>query len=386
VAAASGTGDITTTVTLLPAGTVTFTGVAQISPSATGTLSNTATVAVPPGDNTPNDNTATDTTTLTPEADLALIKTVGPGPFTVGQEATFTLTVTNHGPSTEPEASLVDMLPAGVTFVSASVPPVSQSGGTLTFHLGSLGAGDSAVVMVVVRTDQVGTAVNQAEVSGTVTDLVSSNNSAGATITVTAAEKPPTVVSLQRFGYHAQSTILVLTFSEPLDAARAQDLANYHLTLIAHGGHLRLPLRLTSAVYNATADTVTLHPAKLLPLRFKYELVVNGSTPTGVSSSSGVLLDGVGNGVPGSDFVRVFGSGFLAGPNRALRTGPIRAAGHRLANPTHSTTSVPRPVPHTLPSTGRGKPIHTTAAGNTPVRLDATAVDRVLAKWSTARR
>jgi hypothetical protein len=44
VAAASGTGNINTTVTLLPGGTVTFTAVAKVSPSATGALTNTATV------------------------------------------------------------------------------------------------------------------------------------------------------------------------------------------------------------------------------------------------------------------------------------------------------------------------------------------------------
>ena len=43
VAVASGIGNITTAVTLLPGGTATFTAVAQISPSATGSLTNTAT-------------------------------------------------------------------------------------------------------------------------------------------------------------------------------------------------------------------------------------------------------------------------------------------------------------------------------------------------------
>jgi uncharacterized repeat protein (TIGR01451 family) len=66
VASVNGSGDIDTTVTLLPGGTVTFTLVAQISVSATGTLSNTATVSMPAGltDPTPDDNTATDTDTL----------------------------------------------------------------------------------------------------------------------------------------------------------------------------------------------------------------------------------------------------------------------------------------------------------------------------------
>ena len=64
----SGTGNINTTVTLLPGGTVTFTAVAQISPAATVSLTNTATVAVPPGDTTPADNSATDIDSLLPPA------------------------------------------------------------------------------------------------------------------------------------------------------------------------------------------------------------------------------------------------------------------------------------------------------------------------------
>jgi uncharacterized repeat protein (TIGR01451 family) len=67
IAQASGSGDIDTTVSLLPGGTATITVSAGISPLATGTLTNTATVSPPPGltDPTPDDNTATDTDTLT---------------------------------------------------------------------------------------------------------------------------------------------------------------------------------------------------------------------------------------------------------------------------------------------------------------------------------
>ena len=68
--AASGTGSIATTVNLLVGGTATFTVVASIAPSATGSLVNTASVAAPAGvtDPTPGNNTATDTDTLTPNA------------------------------------------------------------------------------------------------------------------------------------------------------------------------------------------------------------------------------------------------------------------------------------------------------------------------------
>jgi hypothetical protein len=184
---------------------------------------------------------------------------------------------------------------------------------------------------------------------------------------------------LQRFGFHKQPTILVLTFSEALDSARAQDLGNYHLTLIAHGGRLHLPVELTGAVYDADTHTETLHPAHLLPLRFHYKLVVNGSSPTGVSSPSGVLLDGAGNGVPGSDYVRVFNRKILAGPNWGSSAKATHAAGHSHGDRAHSTTSAPRQAPHARPPAVRIDRVGATAAGKTHVRLGAKAVDAVLA-------
>jgi len=64
VTTSSGTGDINDTVTILSGGSVTFVVTAGVSPSASGTLVNTAAVTAPPGDNTPNNNTSTDTVSL----------------------------------------------------------------------------------------------------------------------------------------------------------------------------------------------------------------------------------------------------------------------------------------------------------------------------------
>ena len=106
MAQASGTGNISTAVTLLPGGIVIFTAVAQISPSATGTISNTATVSPPPGvtDTNPGNNTATDTDTLVAPA-IKIVKLVNgqdadspTGPHVaVGSTVTFTYVVTNTG-------------------------------------------------------------------------------------------------------------------------------------------------------------------------------------------------------------------------------------------------------------------------------------------------
>ena len=63
---ASGSGNINDTVTFIPVGgTVTYTVTATIAPTATGTLTNTATVSGADDTNSAN-NSATDTTALTP--------------------------------------------------------------------------------------------------------------------------------------------------------------------------------------------------------------------------------------------------------------------------------------------------------------------------------
>src|SRR5207253_4053288 len=58
-----------TIASLAPGASVTYTVVAQTSPSATGSLTNTASVTGP-GDINPANNTATDTDTLTPQNDV----------------------------------------------------------------------------------------------------------------------------------------------------------------------------------------------------------------------------------------------------------------------------------------------------------------------------
>src|SRR6187401_694693 len=67
---ASGSGNINNSVNLPSGGSVTYTASCTIAAGATGSLSNTATVAAPAGvtDPTPANNSATDTDTLAPSA------------------------------------------------------------------------------------------------------------------------------------------------------------------------------------------------------------------------------------------------------------------------------------------------------------------------------
>ena len=65
-------------------------------------------------------NEASVTITYVPQADLSLSKTVDNPTPNVGDTVTFTVTLTNRGPSDATGVAVRDLLPANVAFVSAT--------------------------------------------------------------------------------------------------------------------------------------------------------------------------------------------------------------------------------------------------------------------------
>jgi len=184
-ATASGSGNINDTVNLPAGGSVTYTVTGSISPAATGVMSNTATVAGVATDPVPANNSATDTDTLVPQADLSITKTDGVTTVTPGGGVTYTITASNAGPSNVTTATVADTLPASLT--GAIWSAVGAGGGTAT----PAGAGNindtvnlpvgGSVTYTVVATlapAASGTLANTATVSSGVTDPVPANNSA----------------------------------------------------------------------------------------------------------------------------------------------------------------------------------------------------------------
>src|SRR2546428_238396 len=102
-----------------------------ITPTTNGVLLNTASVTATETDMRPHTNTAPQSTSVSPSADVGVTKSDSPDPVAVGWNVTYTIVVTNHGPSSATAVTLTDPLPAGVTFVSGigtGCNPPSQGG------------------------------------------------------------------------------------------------------------------------------------------------------------------------------------------------------------------------------------------------------------------
>ena len=190
----------------------------------------------------------------------------------------------------------------------------------------------------------------------TATDAAGATAEQPYTLTVSAATTTgPTVTDLQRFGFHDQPTIFVLTFSTAMNPGPAQTLSNYTLVPLVHG--VAGPsIALSSAVYDATNHTVTLTPAQKVYLYGQYQLTVNGTSPAGLTDTSGNFLAGA-NSQPGTNYVKTFGKEILAGPNVPRHTPtalanfiktnwPHERATHLGSSHVPSRRATPRPARH----------------------------------------
>ena len=140
--------------------------------------------------NAPNNCDIATVTVKVLSADLAVTKTANPNQISSGQQVTFTVTVTNNGPTEASNVLVTDVLHSALT-----VQNINPSVGTWTaptWNVGTLNSGANATLTITgtVSSSFYGNLPNTATVSSSTYDPVSSNNSATVNLAVSAV--PPT--------------------------------------------------------------------------------------------------------------------------------------------------------------------------------------------------
>ncbi len=151
-------------------------------------ISNTASVGSGTDDDDASNDSATATTDVETSADLEVDKSAADDAF-AGNNLTYTLTVTNTGPSDNVGFTLEDVLPAGTSFVDATGPDCANAAGTVTCTSAGLAAGADVTWTITVTISSAylpGDLTNSASIAtNTTTDPEAGNDSDDAVTAVT---------------------------------------------------------------------------------------------------------------------------------------------------------------------------------------------------------
>jgi uncharacterized repeat protein (TIGR01451 family) len=137
-------------------------------------------------------NVDTASVLIIPLADIAVTKTTATPTVPAGDEVSFTVVVTNKGPSTATGVRMVDLLPAPLQLVSAT--PLQGTCTGAVCNLGTLRRDESTQIVVIARSDPslAGTTLtNTAVALAREPDRNLGNNLARSPVTFTAQPVPP---------------------------------------------------------------------------------------------------------------------------------------------------------------------------------------------------
>jgi uncharacterized repeat protein (TIGR01451 family) len=114
-----------------------------------------------------------------PTADVSISQTDSPDPVAPADPLTYTLTARNAGPNPSASTTVTDVLPAGVSFVSAipSQGSCLEAAGTVTCDLGTLPVGSATITISVTAPAVTGMITNTASISTSAVDPFPGNNS-----------------------------------------------------------------------------------------------------------------------------------------------------------------------------------------------------------------
>ncbi|BAY24263.1 hypothetical protein NIES2100_40570 [Calothrix sp. NIES-2100] len=178
-----------------------------------------------------------------PGADLSLTSTVNNSNPLLGNDITFSVNVNNTGPDAATGVQVTDLLPSGLTFVSATQSQGSYSSSTGLWTVGTVNNGATATLTLTARAANTGSFSNTAQVTASNQldpDSTPGNNIAGeddqatVAVNVTDGSGVPTAIAVR-----------VASSSDDAEqrASGSMDLSSSDLELINDGGDQLVGLR-----------------------------------------------------------------------------------------------------------------------------------------------
>lgn len=262
---------------------------------ASTVVTNNAEVTSDTYDPVSGNNAASETTTIGSAADLSISKSSDSDFLYPGDSLTYTIIVSNNGPDVSTNVNVSDMLPAGVSFVSANPDP-SENGGSLYYwNFASLANGGSEIITidVLVGSSSSGIITNNAEVSSDTYDPVSENNMASKAVaignaadlsiekaasadTVIVGDNLTYLITVTNNGPHAAENVVVsdilpadVTFlsADPVPSGNTGQTYNWNLALLGSGELFVIEINVSADAMGTIINTaqVTSDTHDLLP-------------------------------------------------------------------------------------------------------------------------
>ena len=220
--------------------TIVHTG-ASISPTTAQNFSSAVTYTVTAENSTTKNYIVTVTVDI-PYADLAIIKTVNDATPAVGDNVTFTLTLINNGPDGATGVQVTDLLPSGLSFVSAT-PVTAYNQSTGVWNIGTISSGLSETLDIVTTVTSLTTITNEASITSATSDPDLTNN-----------------------------TVSVIIM--PVKASPTLSLSASPASPVTYGNNVTLTATLSGAAPNNNNKTIT--------------FTVNGTSQTATTNASGI--------------------------------------------------------------------------------------------------
>jgi uncharacterized repeat protein (TIGR01451 family) len=240
--------------------------------------------------------------------DMSITKSDAPDPVARGGTLTYHLAVKNNGaptmPATTSGVTLTDVLPAGVTFISATPSTGTCSGtSTVVCDLGIFPSGATATVDIVVTAPNVfGTLTNTASVAALTSDPNPNNNIA--TEVTTIGSLALTNVASRKTHGTAGLFDIELPLTGPVGVeCRVPGPSNTYTLIYTFNGNVSVPGTATKTDGNLIVGVPVLGPSLnqvSVPLRSVANAQHVVITLNGVQESSGAILN---NSIARADFV-----------------------------------------------------------------------------------